>query len=54
VIVRLINPGEIFGAAGGWGEDRYPASARAQEDSVVLHLPAAEFEHLLATEPALP
>ena len=51
VIIRLIGPGEIFGGAGGWGESVYPASAVAQEDSVILHLPAAEFVRLLRTEP---
>jgi Cyclic nucleotide-binding domain len=31
VILRQIDPGEIFGGAGGWGSATYPASARAQE-----------------------
>jgi CRP/FNR family transcriptional regulator, nitrogen oxide reductase regulator len=48
VILRQIGPGEIFGGAGGWGESRYPASAVAQEDAVVLQLPASEFRALLA------
>ncbi|HET7770898.1 MAG TPA: Crp/Fnr family transcriptional regulator [Chloroflexota bacterium] len=52
VIVRLVEPGELFGAAGGWGEAAYPASAVAQDDSVVLQLPAAELERLIASEPA--
>jgi CRP-like cAMP-binding protein len=52
VILRLIGPGEIFGGAGGWGEPRYPASARAQEESVVLRLPADRFARLLETEPS--
>ena len=52
VILRLIQPGEIFGGAGGWGESTYPASARAQEDSVVLQLPAESFTDLIAHQPA--
>jgi CRP-like cAMP-binding protein len=48
VILRQIGPGEIFGGAGVWGETVYPASAVAQEDAVVLQLPASEFRALLA------
>ncbi len=53
VILRLIEPGDIFGGAGGWGEDVYPASARAQEHTVVLQLPAESFSLLLAQQPTL-
>jgi CRP/FNR family transcriptional regulator, nitrogen oxide reductase regulator len=52
VILRLIEAGEIFGGAGGWGEPAYPASARAQEDAVVLQLPAESFSELIAHQPA--
>jgi CRP-like cAMP-binding protein len=52
VILRLIQPGEIFGGAGGWGEATYPASARAQEDAVVLQLPAESFSDLITHQPA--
>ena len=51
VILRLIQCGEIFGGAGGWGEATYPASARAQEDAVVLQLPADSFSDLIARQP---
>ncbi len=53
VILRLINPGELFGVSGGWGERLYPASARALEDTVVLQLPARQFTALLAQHPEL-
>jgi CRP-like cAMP-binding protein len=53
VILRQIDPGEIFGGAGGWGEPVYPASARAQEDAVVLQLPAEAFTALLRAQPEL-
>lgn len=51
VILRLIQPGEIFGGAGGWGEANYPASARAQGDAIVLQLPAESFSKLIAHQP---
>lgn len=52
VVLRLIEPGEVFGAAGGWGEATYPASARALEDAVVLQLPSARFAELVQRQPA--
>jgi CRP-like cAMP-binding protein len=51
VILRLIKPREIFGAAAGWGEPIYPASAVAQEPSVVLELPARDFTDLVRSQP---
>ena len=51
VILRLIQPGEIFGGAGGWGEPVYPASARAQEEAVVLRLPSDAFTALIREHP---
>ena len=51
VILRQIDPGEIFGGAGGWGSATYPASARAQERSVVLRLPSEQFTALMREEP---
>jgi CRP/FNR family transcriptional regulator, nitrogen oxide reductase regulator len=51
VILRQIDPGEIFGGAGGWGSATYPASARAQERSVVLRLPAEQFTTLIREQP---
>jgi CRP/FNR family transcriptional regulator, nitrogen oxide reductase regulator len=51
VILRLIRPGEIFGGAAGWGNPRYPASAVAQQPSVVLQLPARDFTDLISSQP---
>jgi CRP-like cAMP-binding protein len=51
VILRQIDPGEIFGGAGGWGGTVYPASARAQEHSLVLRLPAERFTALIREQP---
>jgi CRP-like cAMP-binding protein len=51
VILRLIEVGDIFGGAGGWGAAIYPATARAQQDSVVLQLPAQRFAQLIRGRP---
>lgn len=51
VILRQIDPGDIFGGAGGWGSATYPASARAQERAVVLRLPAERFTALIREKP---
>ncbi|MCL4545876.1 MAG: Crp/Fnr family transcriptional regulator [Chloroflexi bacterium] len=53
VILRQITPTDIFGAAGGWGESVYPASAVAQDDAVVFQMPATEFSQLLRSSPDL-
>ncbi len=51
VILRLIQPGEIFGGAGSWGQSHYPASAVAQEDAVVLEMAAGTFTDWLRRRP---
>lgn len=51
VILRLIKPGEIFGGAGGWGEETYPASAVAIEPSVVLQMTSTDFAETVQTHP---
>lgn len=53
VIIRLVRSGDIFGGAGIWGEPRYPASAFAQESSVVLCLPVCDAISLVGTYPEL-
>ncbi len=51
VILRVIGPGELFGAAGGWGEPVYPAGAVALETTTVLRLRATGFTALVASSP---
>lgn len=51
VILRMIGPGDVFGAAGGWGESHYPATASALENSLVLRLPSADFTALIRAQP---
>jgi len=53
VILRVIGPGEIFGASGAWGDEAYPATAIAIEDSLVLRMPVAAFSALLLSQPEL-
>ncbi len=51
VIIRIIQPGEIFGGAGGWGREVYPATAVTLEDSRILELPSDEFASLVEDHP---
>jgi len=51
IILRLIETGKIFGGAGGWGAERYPATAVALDDATVFRLPVADFAALVATHP---
>ncbi len=51
IILRLIQPGEIFGATGGWGAPQYPATAIALEDAHVFRLPVSDFSSLITLHP---
>lgn len=53
IVLRLINPGELFGVSGCWGAATYPASARTLDPAVILQLPAWEFTRALHQHPAL-
>jgi CRP/FNR family transcriptional regulator, nitrogen oxide reductase regulator len=53
VVVRYVAPGEIFGIAPAIGLLRYPATATAVDDSVVLSWPSAAWPRLAARFPAL-
>jgi CRP-like cAMP-binding protein len=53
IVVRYISSGEIFGVAMAMALDRYPATATATDDSVVLTWPAAAWKQLLSKHPAL-
>ena len=48
VILRQIDPGEIFGGAGGWGAERYPASARAHVSRGLVLAGQGEVDRALA------
>lgn len=53
VVVRYVGPGEIFGVAPAIGLQRYPATATAVDDSVVLAWPSASWPRLVARVPQL-
>ena len=53
VVVRYVAPGEVFGVAMAMGLARYPATATAVDDSVVLVWPAAVWPRLVEKYPAL-
>src|ERR1039458_7375389 len=53
VVVRYVAPGETFGVAMAIGLQRYPATATAVDDSVVLAWPSATWPRLVAKFPAL-
>ena len=54
VVVRYVTPGEIFGVATAIGLTKYPATATAVDDSVVLAWPSAAWPRLVAQYPRLP
>ncbi len=53
IVVRYVAPGEIFGVAPAIGLSRYPATATAVDDSVVLIWPSAAWPRLIARFPQL-
>ncbi|MGD1015683.1 MAG: Crp/Fnr family transcriptional regulator [Roseiarcus sp.] len=53
VIIRYIEPGELFGIAAPMRQHAYPASARAIVDSVALVWPSTTWPELAARFPAL-
>ena len=53
VVARYITPGEIFGVAAAIGLTKYPATAMAVDDSVVLAWPSAAWPRLVFKHPAL-
>jgi CRP-like cAMP-binding protein len=53
IVVRYVTPGEIFGVAPAIGLTRYPATATAMDDSVVLAWPSSAWPRLVAQYPAL-
>jgi CRP-like cAMP-binding protein len=53
VVVRYIAPGETFGVAMAIGLAKYPATATAVDDSVVLVWPASAWPRLVERHPSL-
>lgn len=53
VVVRFIGPGEFFGCVAIYGGGRYPATAAAVEDGLVLAWPRAAAARLLERAPRM-
>lgn len=53
VVVRHVNPGEIFGIAKAMGRTDYPATASAIVDSLTLAWPSSQWDAFIARSPAL-
>ncbi len=53
MVVRYVSPGEIFGVAPAIGLLRYPATATAVADSVVLAWPSSRWAELTVRHPSI-
>ncbi len=53
IVVRYVAAGEIFGVAPAIGLSRYPATATAVDDSIVLAWPSTAWPRLVARFPQL-
>lgn len=51
VLVRVVNPGDLFGFVRALGRQDYPATASATQDSLALAWPTRLWEPLLARHP---
>jgi CRP-like cAMP-binding protein len=53
IIVRLVEPGEIYGVAVALGRPDYPGTATAIEESITLAWPSSAWPRLIERAPAL-
>jgi CRP/FNR family transcriptional regulator, nitrogen oxide reductase regulator len=53
IIVRIVQPGEIYGVAMALGRTDYPGTAVAIEESITLVWPSSAWPRLVARAPAL-
>lgn len=53
VIVRIVNPGEIYGVAMAMGRSDYPATAIAMEESITLAWPSSAWAGMIERAPIL-
>ena len=53
IIVRIVEPGELYGVAVALGRKDYPASAIALEESITLCWPSSAWAGLVARTPLL-
>ena len=52
VVIRFVNPGDLFGIAKALNRPDYPATATAVADSVVLAWNMEVWDHFMARHPA--
>jgi CRP-like cAMP-binding protein len=52
VVVRVVNPGELFGMARAMARTTYPATATAAVESIALGWPMALWDEMLARYPS--
>lgn len=53
VIVRIINPGDLFGIAKALSRDSYPATAKTVSESLILYWPTILWDQFMQDHPAL-
>lgn len=53
IVVRFVNPGDLFGIALAIGRTTYPGTATAAADSLALVWPSAAWPEIMAAHPAL-
>ncbi len=51
VVVRYVNPGDVFGIARAMRRPNYPASTVAVQESLALSWPSSEWDHFTASNP---
>lgn len=51
VVVRYVNPGDVFGIARAMRRPNYPASTIAVQESLALSWPSTEWDQFTATNP---
>jgi len=51
VVVRYVNPGDVFGIAHAMRRSHYPATTVAAQESLVLAWPDAEWDKLIRSNP---
>lgn len=53
IVIRMVNPGDIFGIAKALQRTDYPGTSTAVKDSIVLVWPMSAWDVFMATHPAL-
>jgi CRP-like cAMP-binding protein len=53
IIVRIVEPGELFGVAVALGRSDYPATATAMEECIILAWPSSTWSSLVTRAPLL-